>query len=244
MEEKPLVEHLLELRSRLLRSILSVLVIFLCLFSFSSDIYEFISAPLTDLLPPTSTMIATEVTSPFFAPFKLTLVLSVMLAMPILLFQLWGFLAPGLYQREKRVVVPLFISSVILFYCGMMFAYYVVFPLIFGFFTSIGPANVAMMTDISQYLDFVLKLFFSFGIAFEIPIAIIILIWMGVTSRESLVQKRPYIVLGCFVVGMLLTPPDVISQTLLAVPMWLLFELGLVFSRFIVKPKERQGSNE
>lgn len=235
LEEKPLVEHLIELRDRLLRALITVGVIFLCLFYFSNDIYQFVSEPLQKLLPENSSMIATEVASPFFAPFKLTLVVAVVLSMPVLLFQLWGFLAPGLYQREKRIVVPLFASSVLLFYAGMAFAYYVVFPLVFGFFTSIGPENVTVMTDISRYLDFVLKLFFAFGIAFEIPIATIILVWVGVTTPQRLASKRPYIIIGCFVAGMLLTPPDIISQTLLALPMWLLFECGVLFSRLVVK---------
>ncbi len=238
LEEKPLVEHLIELRDRLLRALVTVGIIFLCLFYFSNDIYQFVSLPLQELLPENSTMIATEVASPFFAPFKLTLVVSVMLAMPMLLFQMWGFLAPGLYQREKRIVIPIFVSSILLFYAGMAFAYYVVFPLVFGFFTSIGPENVAVMTDISRYLDFVLKLFFAFGLAFEIPIATFILVWMNVTTPQNLARKRPYIVLGCFVVGMLMTPPDIISQTLLALPMWLLFELGIIFSRLVTKESD------
>lgn len=244
MEEKPLVEHLIELRNRLLTSLVIIGVIFLSLFYFSNDIYQYVSQPLQELLPENSSMIATEVASPFFVPFKLTLVCSVALAMPALLYQLWGFIAPGLYRREKHVVIPLFISSILLFYTGMAFAYYVVFPLVFAFFTSIGPENVTVMTDISRYLDFVLKLFFAFGLAFEIPIATIILVWMGVTTPAKLAEKRPYIFLGCFVIGMLITPPDIISQTLLALPMWLLFEAGIVFSRLMVKRSDTDQESE
>jgi len=233
LAQQPFLEHLLELRDRLLRIVVSVLLIFLCLFYFSNAIYEFVSTPLQALLPANSTMIATDVASPFFAPFKLTLVVSVLLAMPVVLYQVWAFVAPGLYRREKIIVMPLLLSSILLFYAGMAFAYYVVFPLLFGFFTSVGPENVQVMTDISSYLDFVLKLFFAFGIAFEIPIGVVILAWTGVVSPEQLAEKRPYVVVACFVAGMLLTPPDVISQSLLAVPMWLLFELGIVFGKLV-----------
>jgi sec-independent protein translocase protein TatC len=183
-------------------------------------------------------MIATDVASPFFAPFKLTLVVSVLLSMPVILFQFWAFIAPGLYRREKIIALPLFVASVLLFYAGMAFAYFVVFPLLFGFFTTVGPENVAVMTDINSYLDFVLKLFFAFGLAFEIPVAVIILSWTGVVNPRSLAGKRPYVIVACFVVGMLLTPPDVISQSLLAVPMWLLFEIGVIFGRLVHKTAE------
>jgi len=183
-------------------------------------------------------MIATEVASPFLTPFKLTIVLSVFLAIPFILHQVWGFIAPGLYRHEKKIAIPVLGSSVILFYTGIVFAYYVVFPLVFGFFTSVGPEGVSVMTDINRYLDFVLKLFFAFGLAFEIPIATFLVILAGVTTAENLAAKRPYIVIGCFVLGMLLTPPDIISQALLAIPMWLLFEIGLVFGRLIKKPQQ------
>ncbi len=231
LHQQPFLAHLLELRDRLLRIIFAVLLVFLCLFYFSNSIYEYVSTPLRALLPENSTMIATDVASPFFAPFKLTLVVSLLLAMPVVLYQMWAFVAPGLYRREKRIVLPVLCSSILLFYAGMAFAYYVVFPLIFGFFTSVGPENVTVMTDISSYLDFVLKLFFAFGIAFEIPIAVVILAWTGVVSPQQMARKRPYVVVGCFVAGMLLTPPDVISQSLLALPMWLLFELGILFGK-------------
>lgn len=233
----PLVSHLSELRDRLLKSVLAVLLVFCGLFAFSNDIYLYVSEPLRALLPEGSSMIATEVASPFLTPFKLTLVVAVFLAIPYVLFQIWSFVAPGMYKNEKRLAIPLLVSSVLLFYAGAAFAYYVVFPLIFGFFTSVGPADITIMTDINRYLDFVLKLFFAFGLAFEIPIAAVILIRVGITTPEDLAKKRPYIVVGCFVLGMLLTPPDIISQSLLALPMWLLFEIGIMFGK-LVEPKE------
>ncbi|HET8790795.1 MAG TPA: twin-arginine translocase subunit TatC [Modicisalibacter sp.] len=242
--QAPLIEHLIELRSRLMRAVIVVLVIFLALYAFSNDIYTFIADPLMALLPEGSQMIATEVASPFLAPFKLTMVVAVFIAVPFVLHQIWAFIAPGLYQNEKSLAVPLLASSVLLFYGGAAFAYYVVFPLLFEFFVYTGPENVAVMTDISQYLNFVLKLFFAFGVAFEIPIATFLLIWTGATSVESLSRKRPYIVLGCFVIGMLLTPPDVISQTLLAVPMWMLYEVGLLCGRLIQRKKAEDEDND
>jgi sec-independent protein translocase protein TatC len=229
----PLVVHLTELRDRLLRALLAVLLVFICLFPFANDIYTFVSEPLRALLPPGATMIATEVASPFLTPFKLTMVLAIFLAIPFVLYQAWSFIAPGMYRHEKRLAIPLLVSSTLLFYAGAAFAYYVVFPLIFAFFTSIGPEDITIMTDINRYLDFVLKLFFAFGLAFEIPIAAVLLIWSGITTPQALASKRPYIIVGCFVLGMLLTPPDVISQALLAVPMWLLFEVGVYFGRFV-----------
>ena len=231
----PLVAHLTELRDRLLRALLSVLIIFICLFPFANEIYAFVSQPLRELLPPGATMIATEVASPFLTPFKLTLVAAIFLAIPYLLFQIWSFVAPGMYRNEKRFAVPLLASSIILFYAGAAFAYFVVFPLIFAFFTSVGPEDITIMTDINSYLNFVLKLFFAFGLAFEIPIAAILLIWAGITTPDELAKKRPYIIVGCFIFGMLLTPPDIISQSLLAIPMWILFEFGVFFGRFIHK---------
>ena len=232
----PIVSHLLELRNRLLRSILSVLIIFLGLIYFANDLYAFLSEPLRAYLPEGATMIATEVASPFLTPFKLTIVLSVFLAMPFILHQAWGFIAPGLYRKEKLIAIPVLAASVFLFYAGIVFAYYVVFPLVFGFFTSVGPEGVSVMTDINRYLDFVLKLFFAFGIAFEIPIATFLLILSGAVSAEALASKRAYIIIGCFVMGMLLTPPDIISQSILALPMWLLFEVGLLFGKLVKNP--------
>lgn len=237
-QEQPLVAHLIELRQRVMRMLLVVLVIFLGLFYFANDLYTYLSDPLTALLPEGTSMIATDVTSPFFAPFKLALVLAIFIGIPFILHQLWGFIAPGLYENEKHLAVPLLLSSILLFYAGIAFAYFVVFPLIFGFFTSVGPENVAVMTDISSYLNFVLKLFFAFGVVFEIPIATLLLIWSGATTPESLTSKRAYIIVGCFVVGMLLTPPDIISQSLLAVPMWLLFEIGVLMGRIFTRGRD------
>ncbi len=237
---QPLVAHLSELRDRLLRALLAVLVAFLCLFPFANEIYSFVSEPLRAILPEGATMIATQVASPFLTPFKLTLVTAIFIAIPVLLYQAWSFIAPGMYRHEKRLAIPLLASSIALFYAGAAFAYFVVFPLIFAFFTSIGPADVTIMTDINSYLDFVLKLFFAFGLAFEIPIAAVIMIWAGITTPEALGKKRPYIVVGCFIFGMLLTPPDIISQSLLALPMWALFEVGVFFGRFI---KRRDTAN-
>lgn len=236
--EQPLVAHLIELRDRLLRAILAVLLVFLCLFYFANDIYTFVAQPLQKFLPDGTSMIATQVASPFLTPFKMTLFSSVLVALPFLLYQLWSFVAPALYRNEKRLLVPLLVSSVLLFYFGMAFAYFVVFPLVFGFFTSVAPEGVTVMTDMGSYLDFVLKLFFAFGCAFEIPIATVLLIWSGATDAKSLGKKRPYVLVSCFVLGMLLTPPDIISQSLLAIPMWLLFEVGIFFGRFVKKPAE------
>lgn len=231
----PLVVHLTELRDKLLRALLAILIVFICLFPFANDIYAFVSEPLRAILPPGTTMIATEVASPFFTPFKLTLFAAIFLAIPYVLYQVWSFIAPGMYKHEKKLAIPLLISSVGLFYAGAAFAYYVVFPLIFAFFTGVAPDDIAIMTDINSYLNFVLKLFFAFGIAFEIPIAALLVIWAGITTPDALASKRPYLIVGCFVFGMLLTPPDIISQTLLALPMWLLFELGVYLGRFIEK---------
>lgn len=233
----PLISHLLELRDRLLRVIAIVMVLFLSLVYFANDIYHYLAIPLTSQLPEGASMIATGVATPFFTPIKLTIVLSIFIAIPAILHQVWAFIAPGLYKHERRLIAPLVISSALLFYLGMAFAYYVVFPLAFSFFTSTAPEGVTIATDISSYLDFVLKLFFAFGLAFEIPIATLVLCWTGATTPQNLKQKRPYIVVSAFVFGMLLTPPDVISQTLLAIPMLILFEVGLLFARFYV-PKE------
>lgn len=243
-KELTLTSHLVELRQRLIRALLTILAIFLCLFYFANDLYTILSEPLTALLPEGTTMIATDVTSPFFAPFKLTIVLALFLSMPFILHQCWSFISPGLYRHERRLAIPLLISSILLFYAGLAFAYFIVFPLLFGFFTSVGPENVAIMTDIGSYLNFVLKLFFAFGIVFEIPIATMLIIWSGVTTVESLKSKRPYIVVGCFVTGMLLTPPDMISQSLLALPMWLLFETGLILSKLLGGKKRDEYENE
>jgi len=238
----PLISHLLELRNRLLKIIVVILVVFLGLVYFANDIYHYIAIPLTSQLPEGSSMIATGVATPFFTPIKLTLVLSIFITIPAILYQVWAFIAPGLYKQERKLIAPLVISSALLFYLGMAFSYYVVFPLAFAFFTGTAPEGVTIATDISSYLDFVLKLFFAFGLAFEIPVATLVLCWTGATTPDALRAKRPYIIVAAFVFGMLLTPPDVISQTLLAVPMLLLFELGLLFARFYVKDPEAENN--
>jgi sec-independent protein translocase protein TatC len=231
----PFLSHLLELRDRLLKAILAVLLVFLPLSFYANDIYSFLAEPLLKHLPENSTMIAIDVASPFLTPFKLALVASVFLAVPIILYQFWAFVAPGLYKSERRLVLPLLVASTLLFYLGVVFAYFVVFPLVFGFLTTTAPVGVSVMTDISKYLDFILTMFFAFGVCFEVPIFTIVLVWTGFTSPAELADKRPYVIVGVFIIGMLLTPPDAISQTLLAVPMWLLFEIGLVCSRFFIK---------
>jgi len=235
LPSQPFLEHIIEFRDRALKSILSVLIIFSGLFSFSNELYLYVSEPIRAFIPESSGMIATEVASPFLTPFKLTLVISLFAAMPYILFQIWAFLAPGLYQREKKIAIPLFVSSVILFYTGMAFAYYIVFPLVFMFFASTVPDGITIMPDMRSYLNFALKLFFAFGVSFEIPIGVVILSWMGAVNPEKLAAKRPFVFVGCFFFGMLLTPPDVISQILLAVPMWLLFELGILFGRLVYR---------
>lgn len=235
---QPLISHLLELRNRILNSLVAVIIAFVPLFYFANEIYAFISEPLRAYMPQGTTMIATEVASPFLTPFKLALVLAVFIAIPYILHQVWSFVAPGLYSKEKKFALPLLVSSIVLFYSGITFAYFIVFPLIFAFFAGVAPDGVTIMTDINRYLDFVLKLFFAFGLAFEIPIATVLLVWSGATDVESLTRKRSYIVVGCFVFGMLLTPPDVISQILLAFPMWLLFEIGILFCRLLPKKEE------
>ena len=202
------------------------------------------SEPLRSILPEGATMIATDVASPFLTPFKLTMVAAIFLAIPYVLYQVWSFIAPGMYRHEKRLAIPLLVSSVALFYAGAAFAYFVVFPLIFAFFTSVGPTDVTIMTDIGRYLDFVLKLFFAFGLAFEIPIAVVLSIWAGITTPDALLKKRPYIIVGCFVVAMLLTPPDVISQALLAGPMWALFEVGVFFGRFVQRERTTREASD
>lgn len=233
-----LFDHLIELRTRLLRAVLGVLIVFCSLIYFAQDIYQYLAQPLLATMPEGTEMIATDVASPFFAPFKLTIVLSAFIAMPFILYQVWAFVAPGLYKNEKRLIAPLMTASTALFYAGISFAYFVVFPVVFAFFTSVAPEGVTIATDISSYLDFVLKLFFAFGIAFEIPIAIILMCWTGMTTPDNLRAKRPYIVVCAFIIGMLLTPPDIISQTMLAIPMLLLFEAGLLVATLYHKEDE------
>lgn len=232
--EQPFLSHLIELRQRILRSLLFLVVVFVPVFYFVNDIFDFVSDPLRAQIP--GEMIATQVASPFLTPFKLAVYTTIFITIPFLLHQAWGFVSPGLYLREKRFAVPLLVSSTVLFYLGMAFAYYAVFPLVFQFFASVTPTDVTMMTDINHYLDFVLKLFFAFGLAFEIPVATVLLALTGLTSSRSMARKRPYVIVGCFVIGMLITPPDVISQILLAVPAWLLFEIGILLARMVEKP--------
>ncbi len=236
-KHETLLTHLYELRSRLLWIVGSVMLVFLCLFYFANDLYGYLAGPLMAHMPEGSSMVAIDVASPFLTPFKLVFVLSIVLAIPIILFHVWGFIAPGLYSHEKRLAFPIIVSSWILFYIGMAFAYFVVFPLMFAFFTRVAPEGVAVMTDIGRYLDFVLKIFIAFGVAFEVPIVTFVLVKLGMTTPDQLATKRPYVIVGAFVVGMLLTPPDIISQFLLAIPVWLLFELGLLMSRLMINNK-------
>ena len=231
-DERPFLDHILELRQRILKAVLSLLLLFFPLYYFANDIYSWVAAPLMANLPAGSNMIATEVASPFVTPFKLAMYSALFLAMPVILHQAWAFVSPGLYLREKRFALPLLVSSVVLYYLGMAFAYYLVFPLAFKFFASVTPIGVTMMTDINKYLDFAIGLFLAFGFAFEIPIATFLIVATGLTTTQDLIAKRPYVIVGCFIVGAVLTPPDVISQIMLAVPMWMLFEIGVLFTRF------------
>jgi len=242
-QETTFISHLLELRDRLLRAVGAVLLLFLVAAPFANTLYEYLAAPLMSALPEGNTMISTEPHGPFFVPFKFAFAFATAVAMPYLLYQLWAFVAPGLYDSEKRLAIPLLVSSSGLFYLGIMFAYFVVFPIIFKFFTSTAPEGVAVMTDINAYLSFVLKLFFAFGLAFEVPVATVLMVRMGVTTTTSLAAKRPYIIVGAFVVGMLLTPPDLFSQTMLAIPVWILFEIGLYVSK-AVKPRASEDPSD
>jgi sec-independent protein translocase protein TatC len=237
---QPLIAHLAELRDRMLRALACVFAVFLILTFFANDIYHTIAMPLMAQMSGNATMIATEVASPFLVPFKLAFFAAVFLTMPYILYQAWAFVAPGLYEKELHFALPLLITSIVLFYVGICFAYFIVFPLLFAFLTSSAPEGVSVMTDISHYLDFILKLFFAFGLAFEVPIATILLITTGISTTESLAEKRTYIIVGAFAVGMLLTPPDVVSQILLALPIWVLFESGLYLSKYFKGPEEEE----
>jgi sec-independent protein translocase protein TatC len=241
--ELPIFQHLKELRQRLINSVIAILVCFVVLALFANDIYHFIATPLLGVLPEGANMIATGVAAPVLTPFKLAFMLALILAVPIILHQVWAFVSPGLYAHEKRFAVPVLLLSIILFYSGIAFAYFIIFPIVFAFFTSMAPEGIVIATDISSYLDFILKLFIAFGIAFEVPIAVLILCWSGISTREKLKDKRPYIIVGAFILGMLLTPPDVISQTLLALPMWMLFELGLILAKFVEKSPNAAGES-
>ena len=242
-KQESLITHLVELRDRLIKTLIGVLAALLCLFPFANEIYSYLAEPLLKHLPESSTMVAIDVASPFLTPFKMVMLLAIVLTIPWILYQVWAFIAPGLYKHEKRLVMPLLASSSVLFYLGMLFAYFIVFPLVFGFFTKVTPEGVAVMTDISRYLDFVTKLFIAFGVAFEVPVLTFVLVMTGVTTVEKLSGARSYVIVAAFVVGMLLTPPDVISQILLAIPVWLLFELGLLMSKIVnkrVAPEDRR----
>jgi sec-independent protein translocase protein TatC len=244
LAEGTLISHLVELRQRLVYSVAAVFVIFIGLVPFAQDVYTFVAQPMIDSLPEGQDMIATGVATPFLTPFKTTLLAAVFAAMPVIIYQAWRFVAPGLYRQEKRFAVPLVFSSIVLFYCGTAFAYFLVFPLVFEFFSYAVPEGVVQAPDINQYLDFVLTIFFAFGLAFEVPIATFMLVWSRLVSIEALGKVRPYIFLGAFVVGMFLTPPDIISQTLLAVPMYLLYEGGIIMSRLMLADRLREDKQE
>ncbi len=242
--ELSIVDHLVELRNRLLKCVVALLLVFLCLVYFANDIYTFVARPLVDVLPETSSMIAIDPTSPFFAPFKLTFYAALFICAPYILFQLWSFIAPGLYRNEKQLAIPLFISSVALFYAGIAFAYFVLFRMVFSFFISVAPEDINVAPDISSFLSFALTIFFAFGFAFEIPVAVFLFIWVGILDPDSLARKRPYVVVSCFVISMLLTPPDPFTQSMLALPMWGLFELGILFARFFLRKKAEMEEDE
>ncbi|MDN0084327.1 twin-arginine translocase subunit TatC [Crenobacter sp. SG2305] len=242
MNEQPLLAHLIELRTRLVRALLGLLIVFLGLFHWSGDIYHLLAKPLMDVLPAGSRMIATDVTAPFFVPLKVTMLVAFLISLPHTLYQVWAFVAPALYTHEKRLVLPLVVASVVLFFAGMSFAYFLVFPIVFHFMSSVTPSGVSMMTDIDKYLSFVLGMFIAFGVTFEVPVVVILLTKMGVVSVATLRQGRPYVIVASFVIAAIVTPPDVLSQTMLAVPLWLLYEAGIVMSVFLGKPIKRDDS--
>ncbi len=243
-KEMTFVQHLVELRDILLRSVIAILVIFISLFPFANEVYSFIAAPIISVLPQGTNIIAIGVISPFLTPLKMALIMAVYIAIPYLLYQVWKFIAPALYKHEKQMIMPLVVSSTLLFYAGLLFSFYIVFPVIFGFLSSIGPSIVDFTPDIQYYLDFVLKVSFAFGVAFEVPIATILLLMFGATTIENLKKNRPYVVIGAFILGMLLTPPDIISQTLIAIPMWLLFEAGLIFAPLFLRKEDDSESDD
>jgi sec-independent protein translocase protein TatC len=239
--EQTFISHLIELRKRLLKIIACVLFVFLGLSFYANQIYSFIAGPLLKHMPANSTMIAIEVASPFLTPFKLALIAAIFMSIPVILYQFWAFVAPGLYKHERRLVMPLLCASTLLFYTGVAFAYFVVFPMVFGFLTAAAPVGVAVMTDITKYLDFALTLFFAFGVCFEVPIFTIVMVWTGLVTPAQLSEQRAYVIVGAFIIGMFLTPPDAVSQTMLAIPMWLLFEIGLLFSRIFVRKTDEEA---
>jgi sec-independent protein translocase protein TatC len=244
LAEGTLISHLLELRNRLLRALIAVLIVFVPLVFFANELFSFVARPLIEKLPEGTSLIATSVVAPFMTPLKLALIAAIFVAMPYVLFQVWGFVAPGLYRREKRFALPLFASSVVLFYTGVAFAYFIVFPLMFAFLTTTTPEGVRMMTDMSSYLDFTMLLFFAFGIAFEVPIAVVLLASTGLVKVETLKKNRGYVLLGIFVVAAFLTPPDAISQTFMAVPMYILYELGILFAQYVTRNRAAEAAAE
>lgn len=241
--EDTFISHLIEMRDRLLRAILGVVIIFVCLFPWAQDLYALLAKPLLAALPKGGQMIATEVTTPFLVPMKVTLMAAFLLALPWVFYQAWAFVAPGLYQHEKRIGVPLVIASVILFLLGMAFAYFMVFPIVFGFIVGVAPAGVAVMTDIGKYLDFVMTLFIAFGITFEVPVAVVLLVRMGMISVAKLREIRPYVIVGAFVIGAIFTPPDIVSQFMLAMPLWILYEVGIIVAALVSKPKPEAAAD-
>ena len=242
--QETFISHLIELRSRLLRSIVATVIVLVCLFPWAKDIYAALAAPLLRALPHGSTMIATDVTGTFFVPLKVTLMAAFLIALPYVLYQIWAFVAPGLYQHEKRLALPVIFSSVVFFALGMAFAYFIVFPIAFGFFAGYAPAGVQMMTDIDKYLSFVLTMFIAFGLTFEVPVVVVVLVRLGVVSLDKLRSIRGYVIVGAFIVGAIFTPPDVLSQVMLAVPLWLLYELGLLVARFVAVTKRETDAAE
>jgi sec-independent protein translocase protein TatC len=240
-EPDSFMSHLIELRDRLLRCVLALLLVFMCLFPWARDLYALLAQPMIASMPAGGQLIATEVTAPFFVPMKVTMMAAFVIALPYLLYQIWAFVAPGLYAHERKLVAPLIITSTLLFICGMAFAYYLVFPVVFHFMVSVAPTGVAVMTDIGKYLDFVLTLFLAFGVTFEVPVAVVILVRMGVVSVAKLKDIRPYMIVGAFVLGAVFTPPDVVSQVMLAVPLWLLYEVGIFVSQWVTKPSTEES---
>jgi len=237
------IAHLIELRKRLLNSALALLLVFICLFPFSQKLYTLLAQPLLSKLPAGGHMIATDVTTPFFVPMKVAMMAAFVIALPYILYQIWRFVAPGLYAHEKRLVLPLIVVSTVLFFCGMAFAYFIVFPVVFGYITSVAPQGVAVMTDIEKYLSFALTMFIAFGVTFEVPVAVVVLVRMGVVTTDKLREIRRYVVVGAFIAGAIFTPPDVVSQCMLAIPLWLLYEAGILAAGW-VQPAERGAKNE
>ena len=244
LAEGTLISHLVELRQRLLKAVVAIAIVFAPCAWFANDLFTIIATPLIQKMPAGSSMIATSLISPFMAPLKLSLFVAVFIAMPYVLYQVWAFVAPGLYKREKRFAIPLVVSSIVLFYAGVAFAYFVVFPLMFAFLTTTAPTGVQVMTDITNYLDFVLLLFFAFGIAFEMPVATVLLAATGLVRVETMTKNRGYVILGIFVIAAFLTPPDALSQTAMALPMWFLYEIGIILSRILLREKLAQQRSE